>query len=236
MEPILIFTDTQKILEAKRMCNLHLSYLNDFYTQLTQLGIEVTLKELIALSQFASNTSLEIQKQRIFDFAQNQLLTKAGTPSFNGVPINLDRLKELIDVPSLDSLIPLLNRHEAYRQQGFGMIESCFVIEDGIVILSEESDNIIENKYTYYTRNDAGIAVMLKTNAVCLALDELNSLTKEFKTDWAGSSTAPPIPGITFDSNKNKFVADLQYVRNWEDNHEDYVLPEEENEENETLE
>lgn len=225
MEPILIYTNHTSIKEAKQMKDLHFSYLTDFKNALNAIAIEATVDELISLSQFNSNTTNKVQERRLEDFVVNQLLDRAGVPDFNGVPINREKLKNLIDIPSLDHFEELFHRHENYRRQGFGMIKECYVINDGVLALTSNADTVIESIYTHYTRNDAGIALMLKINAICLALDSYNEMVKiaEYRSG-KGFTQPPPIQGISFDFNRGKFVADLKFVRDWEDSHPDYVL------------
>lgn len=228
MEPLLITKNQSSIKKANLKKLGHLEYLKLFYSALSEYGITVTLKELVNLVNYQHN-NLDGAKRYLFNFIQNQLLEKAGTPSFNGVPISKEKLKELIQMPDLSVFDPIFEMHWHQIENGFGIIEECFKVQEDTIELSDNSESIIENMYTYYTKNDAGVYILQKINEVCDSLTKYDLAIHFTRLASGHSFTAGQeiggfMDGVDFNSNLNKFQPNLLYIRNWEQQHPDFVL------------
>lgn len=220
MESVLIHQDTSKINEVKKNREMLQNYLQEFLTELNRLEVTVTIQELVLLAIFGRNTTIEHQQSKIFTFVQDQLVEKAGTPNFNGIPINKQALKELIEVPDLSELYSILK--QSFSFFGIGVNPSWFKIEGSLVALSDNSDDLIEGSFTYYTKNDAGVEYVNSLMAICEALNSHNERYHFHTLNKVFNNGLPmPVDGIEI---KNlMFVPSVHRVRQIEEIYPDYV-------------
>lgn len=222
MEAVLIYQDNSRINEVKKNRAALQDYLQGFFIEMNRLEIMVTIQELISLSTFGRNTTIEQQKSKIFSFVQNQLVEKADTPNFNGVPINTQVLKELIEIPDLSGLYSILNQYG--RIMGIAVSASWFKLEGGLVALSDNSDSIIEDSFTYYTENDTGVEYVNSLLAICEALNSHNEKYPFHVSNRTfNNGLGVPVKGIEI--RNLEFVPSVGAIREIEERYPDYVAP-----------
>lgn len=222
MESLLISQDISKINQLKKKREQHQNYFQEFLIELNKIDIEVTVQELILLSTFGRNTTLHLQQSKIYSFVQDCLVKRAGVPDFNGVKINADALRELIAMPDLSNIYALLERFQSIGLD-IRVNASWFDIKDGLISLSENSDRLIEDANTFYTKNEAGNKFVKSLLSVCDAINQHNQEYKFLNSSNVFNQGLPfPIDGIELQD--SKFVPSVLRVRQVEDNYNDPLL------------
>jgi len=211
MEPVLIYTDTEKIIKSKAFLDSTIPAFQDIYDSFKAIGITpATVQEMAFRVQIQ-------QRDRSLDFLTKYVLDKllvvAGTPSFNGVPISQDRLRELIAVPDLTSLTEALMRFPAYYDGGgIGSEPDLLQITEDVVEKKENTYTTLEARYTFYTKNDRG--AMLATRLFSMA-EQMNDYLAYLGTiGWPLGNNAGIIDGLKL--HDKVYSPDVNFIRKHE--------------------
>ncbi|WP_312340627.1 hypothetical protein [Sphingobacterium sp.] len=227
MEPVLIYKNTKEIEKIKSSNLKHLDYLKDFYAAMLKTGVEFTLDELVSIAQYyGANFGQEAFSERIRSFVKDKLLIKAGTPDFNGVPIDMEMLKKMIALPDLSEVFDLYGIFGQYFEQGCPIESNYFEIVGNTVRIVENQDAILIQKYSYYSENDAGVYMFGFLSEIC---DSLNSYQQQIGIKPIGGSASdrPVYLNQGFDAlhfDTEKFIPKLSYIRYYEKQNPDFVL------------
>ena len=151
MNPVLIYTDSSQIEEAKAQLTQSIGHFQDLYDAFRAIGIDVTVLEM------ADETTImgrDQQSQHLENLVLDKLMAKAGTPDFGGVPISQEKLRTLLDKPDVTAIKTLI-KNNYIRVRG-GYEPSLFEVIDGQVSLISTAFDTIESRFTYYTKNKNG--------------------------------------------------------------------------------
>ncbi|WP_316777774.1 hypothetical protein [Pedobacter antarcticus] len=159
MEPVLIYTDTEKIQFEKAYLTASVSHFQELYDAFKLIGITTNLNQLYTLASSSNKTSQEGIERKIKNFVIDELVKLAGNPSFGGVLINKEKLVEMLSVPDLSNINSLVDDYESWKQQGYGFRIDLMEIVSDTILEKESAASALEALYTYYTVNDAGANV-----------------------------------------------------------------------------
>jgi len=219
MNPILLYTDTDKIAGETNFYNEVVPYFQNMYNALQLLGITPTLQDLSSFSQWIrqQNGTLYIE-----NYVTDKLVAQAGGANFNGVPINAAKLKELIVVPDLTSLISVTRAGQIFSQEFNGINIAYLQITNNVISLDAGTAAAITAKWSYYTTTDAGTTKATGLQAICDTLNAYDAANdNQFYTGVANNTFYDqkvkfPLPGL--DIRGGQFVVSVSYIADFEAN------------------
>ncbi|HTK22397.1 MAG TPA: hypothetical protein VL442_22925 [Mucilaginibacter sp.] len=220
MNPVLIFTDTERIAEEKAALNSYVTGFQSIYDQIKALGITPTIQKVSNLLQWRKQIRTD---DYVGTFVLNELLALAGNYSFNGITLNQEKLKELIVIPDLTTLKSAINTAANVFAYNLSPNTALLTVNNDVISKVANSDTQIETLYTYYTKTDASAQLATDLTAVCDSLnsfDESNggflssSLMKRSYSSGQGDID-DVIPGVSIIN--SAFVISLKFIRRFEE-------------------
>ncbi len=207
MEPVLIQVATASIKNEQYTLNAVVTYLQAVYDACAAQSVSVTIQDLLMFKQWCevgSNFPLSLEH-----FVRNQLVEKAvPAANFNGVPIQIEKLRDLIVMPDLagikSAVTALVNRGQNYN--GLQIRINLLALNNGVIAKVADADAQLTALYTYYTKTDASAQLATDLLAIGVQLETLSGKYKHYKI-------TPPA-GLV--GNNAGFVLDLTAIRNYE--------------------
>lgn len=220
MEPILIFRDERKIQEVLSVIDGQVIFYQAFYDEMQLLELTVTLSQMSGLvAYFPSLREPEARRKRIHGFVLDLLMVKAGTPNFNGVPINQETLRGMITVPDLSGLYGFFEDNYGIDQGG--NYSNKLQLIDGVISKTATADDEITNTYSYYTRTDYGNALVDQLSPIVMALNSYlgftypNLAALRYDTDGFKTGVGLGIHGIEY--RDSQYMIDHEWLRKKEE-------------------
>lgn len=218
MNPVLINTNNSAITGAKADLATTVPYVQQLYNAFKAIGVTVTLDDLRQMVfEMSSNVRYANPEIIIRTFVDDYFVNKAGTPSFNGVPINTDALKTLLAPASIDGIVPVLSNYFQCTVNSAPLRFDLLQITGDVVSKLADADQRITDEHTYYTKNDRGAMAATKLLAAANALNDY----KSFIDLAAHHIVEGNIEGLELKD--GNFRPSLTFIRSQERNYPNYV-------------
>jgi hypothetical protein len=219
MDPILISTNTELITTQKQDLDKVIPYFQSIYDELQTLGITATLQDLSNIANWAQRGNNQGFEEK---FVKAALLAKAGTPNFNGVPIDQNKLADLISIPDITAFkIAASNWTQVFMVGRLGAEIALMQIVDNVIGKLDTAYATIEERNTHYTKTDASTQLATDLLVVCTAMNNFDTArgnvlkVRQVEEILRPDSEffAAPYPLKVVD---NQFVINLDYIRKFE--------------------
>ena len=223
MNPVLIYTDSEKINAEKSMLNKYLAVIQSVYNEYKALGITVTLQEIQNLISF----TIQVNGRPDFEleFAVDKLLAMAGNYTYGGVALNSTKLRDLIQRPDITNVKAALAQVKYFSNgiTGNGVRLNLLTLTEDVITKVADCDAQIEAIYTYYTKTDASTQLALDIQVVADAINHYNDSTtlpagypKAFPGfDGGQKLQMAAMPGIAYYD--DAYRVSLSYIRHFEE-------------------
>jgi hypothetical protein len=218
MDPILIVAYPDKIAAEQTWLDNQISYLQGLYNQFTAISITPTLQDLTTLRYSIINgptftNSLE-------DYVVSKMLEKTGTPTFNGIPIKPEKVRDMINIPNSEPIRNwILNIGILRLVNGLydKLQPELFEIVSGVVQRKSTTNDLITAKYSYYTKNDKGVQTYN-------LLQEWNTAVNAFNVRLANVHATFQVPHFSMISTPGGLRPSVEVIRANEDKYPaDYI-------------
>lgn len=220
MEQVLIYTDSQRINAEKAFLNQVVTYVQQLYDNFKAIGISLNVTELRDITQgmkgISSSSSL------LKEFVVDRLLAIAGTQNFNGVPINQSKLKELLEIPDLSQIkTTIASAPGGQFGSAFNIDPQLLQLTGDVVSKTAEAFTTLENRYTFYSKNDKGAELTAKLLTLSTSLNNLKSYLNAVEL-----TTHPglPKPLLGLEFKNQQYQPDLDFIRKQEALYPNYVV------------
>lgn len=218
MQKVLIYKNDYAISLHKNKLDKMIPYIQEVYDEFLSVGVAVTLDELKPI--LYSVIRYDIPTQNVVEkFVMDSLIAKAGSQSFNGVEISIEKL---INKPDLSSIIDKVSEYYNYHtHDSGGYTPENMELNDDVVSKTDTAFDEIENRFTYYSENDRGAEV--GTMLFELA-QRLNDAMSYLDVKFYSSQAMPDIFGLKREN--LLYIPDLNFIRRQEKSFENYVATE----------
>lgn len=157
MSKKLLYRNTDEIKNTVKAVKETLPYLQEIDSQLKAINIEYGIKEIFNLISFEMRG---IFSRNIPNIIRDEYAKNVKNPAISGIPISMDKFKEMIELPELGALenavenlagyLSKINtNNKAYRVKE----DNLYVIGKNKIAFSENYEDIITEKYSYYSKN-----------------------------------------------------------------------------------
>lgn len=179
METILIYKDDKKIKNVKQALNAEIPIFQGVYDAIIGVGVIPALDEIRHLATITINGNAI--HNMVESYIEKKLLDVANKHDFNGISLNREAVKSMINLPDV-----ALIKNELQKLRSVSGISECsnipldfFTInESGVIAKSEAADSRIEAQFTYYTKSAESAKLVKSLQVVC---DVLNSHDENYK-------------------------------------------------------
>jgi hypothetical protein len=218
MDPVLIFTDTQKINTEKALLNKLVPIYQAVYDALKGMGVTATLAELGNLTNWKLKGTTH---DYVNDYVRNKLLDQLAPYQINGVTMTREFFLNNIEMPDTAPVTAALAPMAGVTNSSVGGVrKNLLALAADVISKVVDSDAQITTAYTYYTQTDATAQLATDLQAVCDALntfDDTNNDAMKIAAVGKGyknvgiSSGETMMPGIEVIS--EEFVVSLKYIQ-----------------------
>lgn len=217
MEPVLIRTDTKTINEQKQMLNSVVEYTQFVFDQFKAIEVVLNVEQIAAIAFDAVNGHTSRIRQLVVDY----IIDSKGVSSFAGVPINRNKLAEMIDTPDLTGIIksvkdfPYSGNGKAHSEN-ISSYRNYVVIENDVVKKTANADTEIEARLTHYTKNDKGVELANKLIAFANAFNEYATYLNDKESNGLNKNLIyeDKFKGLVY--NGGTYQLDLDFIRSIE--------------------
>lgn len=217
MEAVLIKKDTKTINEQKQMLNSVVEYSQFVFDQFKAIDVELNLEQIAAIAFDAANG----HNARIRQLVVDHIIDSKGVANFAGVPINRNKLAEMIDTPDLSGIIKSV-KDFPYSSNGRAHSENLqsylnyLIIDNGTVKKTANADADIEARLTHYTQNDKGAELAGKLIAFANAFNDYAAYLNDKETNGAYRNLIndDKFKGLVYSG--GTYNLDLNFIRNIE--------------------
>jgi hypothetical protein len=226
MNPVLIYTDSEKISDEQETIDNVVTIYQAVYTAIKTLGVTPTLAEIDILVQYAKRQS---QTNFINDYILNKLTDAAAPFVLNGISLTRDAVKGMIALPDTTAIKTVLqsvwgfNSQKVFVGQVNGARINLLTLAADVISKVADANTQITNLYTFYTMTDASATMAANLQAVCDALNNFDTNNNDFyrrtipplERQYNGEGIATVIPGL--DIRNDAFVISLHFMRKYEE-------------------
>lgn len=207
----LIYSDTNQINNEKQKLTAAVPYAQSVYDAFSELGVILTIDQIQVLSQSINvYDNDQTLTSRINTIITDYLINKAGSTTFNGVPINTNKLRELIAVPDISGLVEIVKTFSP-GGVGSGRVEPAWLtLQNGVVSKVANSDDLINKAYSYYTKTTKGDNMLAKLSAIKTALQDWEDYGRQIGFLGAFNPAVKEMKGIKMEN--NKYVVDHFFI------------------------
>ena len=177
MNPVLIFTDNQKINTQKKALDNCVSLFQSIYDAFQAISITLSIQDindLISWKKGGNGGPNFVQK-----FAINKILDAAGSlVIFPGITLRRDDVINMMetkpDVSAIDKILD--NTPNLYSAWDINSSKiNLLTLVNGVISKVADSDTQIESEFTYYTRTDASAQLATAMFTFCDAINTLEA-------------------------------------------------------------
>jgi hypothetical protein len=216
MDPVLIYTDTQRIAKDVAILNQSVTVFQGVYNAYKAIGVTATLQEINNLVSWTAKGNGRADFE--LEFAVDKLLAIAGAYTIGGVAVDQQKLRDLISRPDITGVKAALAASRTTNDRFNGGVRiNLLTLTSDVIAKATGADDAIAAIYTYYTKTDDSSQLATRLQAVC---DALNA----FDTDYSNTNyvtrykqhiqTGGVIPGV--DLINGTCVVSLAYIQAYE--------------------
>lgn len=187
------------------------------YDMFKAMGVEVDLNEIQQLLHMDNHSH---PSDYIRSIVADKLLAKAGTPTFNGIAINRQKLKDMIEVPDVSHIVTRVAQLQGHwgPKVTKSFITGHVQIKDGKLTYADNFHDELNSKHLHTTRTKHSLHVAAKLMEASKMVIELSDLLGK-------DPSAFEIPGLKTvmrvepETKKKAFVGhriDLDFIRQQE--------------------
>lgn len=217
MEAVLIKKDTKTINEQKQLLNKVVEYAQFVFDQFKAIEVSLTIEQISEIAFDAAKGN----NARIRQLVVDHIIDSKGVANFAGVPINRNKLAEMIDTPDLTGIIESV-KNFAYSSNGRAHYENIqsfrnyLLIENDTVKKTANADAEIEARLTHYTQNDKGAELANKLNAFVNAFNDYADYLNEKESNGVIKNLIydDRFKGLVY--NGGTYHLDLEFIRRME--------------------
>jgi hypothetical protein len=226
MNPVLLYTDTQRIADEQTTLLNVVTLYQSVYNAIKAVGVTPSLTEINQLANAAKKQDpYNIVKEYIID----KLVIQAGPQSLNGLQLNRAAIKSMIAVPDINGIIGALQPVTGGGHQSLfvgdakGVRLDLLTLSDDVVNEVPDADDKINKLHTYYTETEASAKLATELQAICDALNVFNASNEQLLTkripnassyDRRFEGNESSIPGLFV--SRGKFVVSVTFIRKFE--------------------
>lgn len=222
MNPVLIYTDQERINAEIAVVDNAAPLFQQIYTALKNVGVTATLADINSFVFWTINGNG--MGDFVATYTLEKLTDKLAPYQYNGVTMSRDWFKNNIDVPDTSAITDLLSEFRRFLGGNIKGINPAYLsLVDDVITKADTADDAITTAYTYYTKTDASAQLATELQAVCDAMNTFDENHNDAFKHSLGLYTSyglmtkaeTPIAGIALLN--DEFVVSLAYIRNQEE-------------------
>jgi len=220
MNPVLIYTDTNRIANEKAVLTKVVTLFQNVYNALAAINVTPTIAEinnLVSWTKQNNNRGNWLQ-----DYAVNKIVDAAGPLEVAGITLDRAKFIQLMNaLPDVSGVKTALNTVGSTFN---GLVNAArtnlLSLANGVISKVGDSDTQIETEFTYYTKTDASATIANGLQAVCDALNTFNAanpgiLKSPVNNAISDYTPAGNLPAAITDM-YGTFVISLAFIRGYE--------------------
>lgn len=212
MEPVLIYTDTNRINTEKNAFNKFPALFQSIYNAFKAINITVTIEEINNLIAWTVNHNGS--PGYVENFAINKLLDAAAPYELNGVALSREKVRDMMVVPNTTAITQALAAsYQNFMGNIIGVRTALLSLANDTISKVADADTQITNEFTYYSKTDASAQLATDLLVVCAAMNAFDAAYND-----ALKQGDPPAMPNALKIYNNQFVIDLTFIRQFEAN------------------
>lgn len=212
---VLIYTDDKSIRDELAFIEKISPCLQRIHDSFRTIGVRLDIIQIQELMQVYGFNNIEALNNRVKFIVSDYLLGIAGTATLNGVAINRDKMRDLIELPSLSDVVDLIISEKTNTwgfHHNYWIRPELFSYIDDTFSLVKDYKAKIEAIYSYYTNTDSQAKMCIGLQAIIRSVNECYELQDKLGV-WRDKSINPfeKIAGIERLSS-GQFVVDKHWL------------------------